>query len=81
MLCKWYIDNKTVYTARFGSAAVIMDVLSTNTMRVLVLQGDGLWEETIQVSACFGMKCSVAFTSGEELEQVVCGMSVKVLGL
>lgn len=46
-----------------------------------VTQSDGLWEGTIQVSACFGMKCSVALTSGEELEQVVCSMSVKVLRL
>lgn len=81
MLCIWYVDNNTVCTARFGSAAVIVDVLSTNTESVGVTQSDGLWEETVQMSACFGMKCSVALTSGEEVEQVVCSMSVKVLRL
>lgn len=76
MLCKWYIDNKAVYTARFGSAAVIMDVLSTNIMRVLVLHRVTVGRDDPGV-CFFGMKCSVALTSGEELEQVVCRIGLQ----
>lgn len=33
-------------------------------------QSDGLWKQTVLVSGCFGIQCSIAPTRGEWLEQV-----------
>lgn len=38
---------------------------------VSVYQNDVLWKETVQMSACFDVQCSVAPPRGEECEQVV----------
>lgn len=39
-----------------------------------VHQSDGLWKDTVQMSACLVVQCSVAPTRGGELEQVLCGV-------
>lgn len=35
-------------------------------------QSDGLWEETVLVSGCYGAQCSASPTTWEKLEQAVC---------
>lgn len=67
-----YRQQNGVYSSLWFSSSNSGCFKYKQYVSVGVTQCDSLWEETVQMSACFGMKCSVAPTSGEELEEVVC---------
>lgn len=60
--------HKILSYACFGSVAGTVDFFSS---RQYV---SDLWKETVQMSGCFGLMCSVA-PRGEQLEQLVSSVS------